>query len=92
MLDAAESKPTSLQKMHIDVCPVSILSNWTDQISQFVAPGILSVELYHGFDQASILPKEEAELGTKEMCEDTWRWQSLNPMGYREEVELVSEN
>ena len=24
-----------------------------------------------------------AELGLKEMCEDTWRWQSRNPDGYR---------
>lgn len=26
----------------------------------------------------------EASLGIKEMCEDTWRWQSTNPMGYKE--------
>lgn len=25
-----------------------------------------------------------AELGLKEMCEDTWRWQSLHPYGYNE--------
>jgi UDP-glucose 4-epimerase len=31
----------------------------------------------------------EAELGTKEMCEDTWRWQSTNPMGYKEVVPVV---
>ena len=24
-----------------------------------------------------------AELGVKEMCADTWRWQSENPDGYR---------
>jgi UDP-glucose 4-epimerase len=24
-----------------------------------------------------------SELGVKEMCEDTWRWQSANPNGYR---------
>ena len=24
----------------------------------------------------------EAKLGLKEMCEDTWRWQSGNPNGY----------
>jgi len=25
----------------------------------------------------------KAERGIKEMCEDTWRWQSKNPKGYR---------
>ena len=25
----------------------------------------------------------KAELGVKEMCEDTWRWQSSNPSGYK---------
>ena len=24
----------------------------------------------------------KAEYGIKEMCEDTWRWQSNNPNGY----------
>ena len=24
----------------------------------------------------------EATRGIKEMCEDTWRWQSMNPNGY----------
>lgn len=28
----------------------------------------------------------KAELGITEMCEDTWRWQSTNPMGYKEEI------
>lgn len=28
-----------------------------------------------------------AELGLKEMCEDTWRWQSLNPYGYEKQEE-----
>jgi UDP-glucose 4-epimerase len=31
-----------------------------------------------------------ASLGLKEMCEDTWRWQSTNPLGYKEEI--VQEN
>jgi UDP-glucose 4-epimerase len=25
-----------------------------------------------------------AELGIDKMCEDTWRWQSMNPEGYQE--------
>lgn len=28
----------------------------------------------------------KATLGQKEMCEDTWRWQSNNPLGYKEEI------
>jgi len=28
----------------------------------------------------------KAALGITEMCEDTWRWQSTNPMGYQEEI------
>lgn len=27
-----------------------------------------------------------AALGIKEMCGDTWRWQSTNPFGYKEEI------
>jgi len=30
----------------------------------------------------------EANLGIKEMCEDVWRWQSLNPYGYKEQINL----
>lgn len=29
----------------------------------------------------------EAERGLEEMCEDTWRWQSMNPQGYDSEAE-----
>jgi len=49
-------------------------------------------EVYADPKKAAEMLKWEAELGTKEMCEDTWRWQSTNPMGYREEVEIVNEN
>jgi UDP-glucose 4-epimerase len=49
-------------------------------------------ELYADPKKAGELLKWKAELGTKEMCEDTWRWQSTNPMGYREEVEIMSKN
>jgi len=30
----------------------------------------------------------KAHLGLKEMCDDTWRWQSLNPYGYKEQLNL----
>lgn len=33
----------------------------------------------------------KAELGVKAMCEDTWRWQSNNPHGYKIEEEQVIE-
>lgn len=31
----------------------------------------------------------KAERGIKEMCEDSWRWQSNNPNGYEEEKEVA---
>lgn len=34
----------------------------------------------------------KASLGIKEMCEDTWRWQSTNPFGYQEQEEIVQQN
>lgn len=34
----------------------------------------------------------KAELGVKEMCEDTWRWQSTNPYGYVEEEVVQQTN
>ena len=37
------------------VCPVSVMSNWTDQASQFVSPGVLSVEIYHGANRELML-------------------------------------
>jgi UDP-glucose 4-epimerase len=52
-------------------------------------------QLYADATKAKNMLGWSAQLGTKEMCEDTWRWQSTNPMGYRvEEVkeEIVSEN
>lgn len=38
--------------------------------------------------RAKDLLKWEASLGTTEMCEDTWRWQSTNPYGYKVVEEL----
>ena len=49
-------------------------------------------ELYADPKKAAEMLGWKAELGTKEMCESTWRWQSTNPMGYKEEVEIVTEN
>jgi SWI/SNF-related matrix-associated actin-dependent regulator of chromatin subfamily A3 len=56
---ALETKPAAGQTKccTLIVCPVSVLSNWTDQINQFVAPGALSVELYHGPNRHSVLPQ-----------------------------------
>ncbi|KAL7541986.1 hypothetical protein ACHAWF_007066 [Thalassiosira exigua] len=48
-------------------------------------------ELYADPTKARELLGWEASLGTREMCEDTWRWQSTNPMGYRVEEEVEAE-
>lgn len=39
-------------------------------------------EVYADASKAKDLLGWTAELGIKEMCEDTWRWQSNNPKGY----------
>ena len=51
-------------------------------------------ELYADPKKAGEMLNWSAELGTQEMCEDTWRWQSTNPMGYKvaEEEEVVTKN
>jgi SWI/SNF-related matrix-associated actin-dependent regulator of chromatin subfamily A3 len=46
--------PTS-KRCTLIVCPVSVLGNWTDQVSTFVQPGVLSVELYHGANRHAVL-------------------------------------
>lgn len=59
VVDSDANQVTSLvdpvKRCTLIVCPVSVLSNWTDQITQFVAPGVLSVELYHGPQRQSVL-------------------------------------
>lgn len=42
--------------------------------------------LYADASKADKLLKWKAALGRKEMCEDTWRWQSNNPYGYKQEI------
>jgi len=48
--------------------------------------------LYADPKRAKELLKWGAELGVKEMCEDTWNWQKNNPMGYKLEVEIEQKN
>ena len=50
--------------------------------------------VYADASRAKQLLGWEATLGLKEMCEDTWRWQSNNPLGYEEEQkeEMTLEN
>lgn len=36
------------------------MSNWTDQVSAFVAPGVLSVELYYGPNRHAVLSEVQA--------------------------------
>jgi len=38
---------------------------------------------YAGVDKAKDLLKWQAELSITDMCQDTWRWQSMNPNGYK---------
>jgi UDP-glucose 4-epimerase len=40
---------------------------------------------------AEDLLKWRAELGVDDMCQDTWRWQSTNPYGYKLVEDLVEE-
>lgn len=47
--------PYSKSRCTLIVCPVSVMSNWTDQVSQFVTPGVLSVEIYHGANRHAVL-------------------------------------
>ena len=51
-------------------------------------------ELYADATKARDMLGWSAVLGTREMCEDTWRWQSTNPMGYKveAEAEIVTQN
>ncbi len=46
-------------------------------------PGDLA-EVYANADKALNLLGWKAERGIEEMCEDTWRWQSGNPNGYKD--------
>jgi UDP-glucose 4-epimerase len=48
-------------------------------------------EMYADPTVAENLLKWKAELGVDAMCEDTWKWQSTNPNGYKT-VEEVVEN
>mmetsp|Transcript_48698 Transcript_48698/g.117803 ORF Transcript_48698/g.117803 Transcript_48698/m.117803 type:complete len:446 (-) Transcript_48698:102-1439(-) len=41
--------------------------------------------------RAQELLKWNAQLGVTEMCEDTWRWQSTNPYGYKNKIEEKKE-
>jgi len=45
-------------------------------------------EVYADASLADDLLGWKAKLGVKEMCEDTWKWQSTNPYGYKEVEEL----
>lgn len=46
-------------------------------------------EMYADPSYAKELLGWSASLGIQEMCEDTWRWQSTNPQGYKEEDDIV---
>jgi UDP-glucose 4-epimerase len=48
-------------------------------------------EVYADASLADELLGWTAELGVKEMCADTWKWQSEHPYGYREVAEIEDE-
>lgn len=39
------------------VCPVSVMTNWVEQINAHVKDGVLRAEIYAGSDRASLIPK-----------------------------------
>lgn len=44
--------------------------------------------VYADPDRAATLLNWSAPLGIQEMCNDTWKWQSENPHGYKQEVKV----
>lgn len=40
-------------------------------------------EVYADASLANSLLKWKADLGIEDMCQDTWKWQSSNPYGYK---------
>lgn len=44
----AAAAATSGRRPTLVVCPVSVMSVWTEQLSAHVSPGALSVHVYHG--------------------------------------------
>lgn len=47
-------------------------------------------EVYADASLAKSLLNWKADLGIEEMCRDTWKWQSTNPMGYKE-LEVIQD-
>lgn len=39
------------------VCPVSVMSNWTEQIENYVEEGVLSLRMFHGPNRYDLLPE-----------------------------------
>ncbi len=39
------------------VCPVSVMSNWTEQIENYVEEGVLSLRMFHGPNRNDLLPE-----------------------------------
>lgn len=46
---------TDAPKTTLVICPVSVMSNWIQQIEEHVQPGTLKVAMYHGPDRADLL-------------------------------------
>jgi SWI/SNF-related matrix-associated actin-dependent regulator of chromatin subfamily A3 len=46
---------TATNKTTLIICPVSVMSNWVEQIESHVQPGTLRVGIYHGPERESVL-------------------------------------
>lgn len=42
------------------VCPVSVMSNWIEQVYQHIEPGVLTIEMYQGTNRTRCLPLVQA--------------------------------
>ena len=49
------AKAADVFKTTLILCPVSVMSNWTQQIEEHVKPETLKVAIYHGTDRAELL-------------------------------------
>lgn len=47
-------------RTNLIVCPVSVMSNWVEQVHEHLKDNVLTVELYQGTDRYSLLPKVQA--------------------------------
>ena len=75
---------------YVDVLTLNLFEefcNFLDQKKFLRHPSMLKYQLEKEQADPSKAKNElgwEAQYGIREMCEDSWRWQSNNPQGYEE--------